>query len=100
MHTGISYLDEIDEQLLRQQISEGSLTCNLEHLTFDEEDVFKVCKNKVWNWLENNPADLSFELKTASPILQYMVHKEIRNSFKNIWTASGNRSVCVKRYLI
>ncbi|XP_053994436.1 pre-piRNA 3'-exonuclease trimmer-like [Hylaeus volcanicus] len=96
-NSGISYLDEIDEKLLKQHLDEGNLSQNMEHLSYEEEDDFKDCKNKVFNWLKRSPNQVSLEIKTASPILQYMVHRELRSRFNNIWTVSGCKSVTVLR---
>ena len=68
---------------------------NFEHLTYDEEDDLKDCTNKVYEWLKSSPDQISFELETASPILQYMMHKELRSTFPHIWTVSGHK--CVRR---
>nr|XP_033323389.1 pre-piRNA 3'-exonuclease trimmer-like isoform X1 [Megalopta genalis] len=97
MHNGISYVDQIDEQLLREYVEEGKFMSNLEHLSYHEEDVFKECKDKVEEWLVTPTNEITYELATVTPILQYMVHKELRTHFKNIWTISGNKSVIVIR---
>ncbi|XP_076232531.1 pre-piRNA 3'-exonuclease trimmer isoform X2 [Calliopsis andreniformis] len=96
--SGISYLDELDEELLRKHLEEDNILNNLEHLTFDEEDEFKDCKSKVYEWLKNPYSDCnSLEIETISPTLQYMVHKRVRQNFNNVWTISGYKSVLVIR---
>ena len=92
---GISYLDEADERLLKQHMDEDDFMVNFEHLTYDEEDDLKDCTNKVYEWLKSSPDQISYELETASPILQYMMHKELRTTFPNIWTVSGHKCVIV-----
>ncbi|XP_043260056.1 pre-piRNA 3'-exonuclease trimmer-like [Colletes gigas] len=94
---GVSYLDEIDETRMKNLLKEGKLACNMQHLTYQEEDIFKDCKNTVSKWLQTKPHEISFELKMISPTLQYMVHKELRNNFENIWTVSKHNAVVVIR---
>lgn len=95
INEGISYLDEVDEKLLRDHLAQGNLTHNLEHLTYEEEDMFKDCKTKVFKWLTNKQNQTPFQLEATSPILKYMLQKEIRSSFKNVWTTAGYKNVGV-----
>ncbi|KZC12235.1 Poly(A)-specific ribonuclease PARN-like domain-containing protein 1 [Dufourea novaeangliae] len=97
VNEGITYLDEIDEDLMTKHVKEGNLQRNLEYLSYEEEDDFKDCKNKVSEWISTYPNEISMVLKAASPILQYMMHKELRSSFKNIWTVYGHKSITVIR---
>ncbi|CAL7951721.1 unnamed protein product [Xylocopa violacea] len=94
---GICYLDEADEKLLAHHIEQGNLVNNIEHLSHDEENVFKDCKHKISEWLKKEKDNTLLQIETPSPILQYMVHKELRNSFKNIWTSSGYKTIDVTR---
>ncbi|XP_078035715.1 pre-piRNA 3'-exonuclease trimmer isoform X2 [Augochlora pura] len=97
MHNGISYIDQIDEELLKEYVKEYNLSNYIDHLSYHELDIFCNCRNKIKEWLLTAPHEISIEIKTVTPILQYIVHKELRNHFKNIWTISGHKSVIVIR---
>ncbi|XP_076646036.1 pre-piRNA 3'-exonuclease trimmer [Halictus rubicundus] len=97
IHNGISFLDQIDEEILKEHLEKGNLDNNLENLSHHEEYELKECKQIVYHWLTYNPNEISLKLATSSPILQYMIHKELRNTFKNIWTMSGYKSVIIIR---
>ncbi|XP_076289779.1 pre-piRNA 3'-exonuclease trimmer [Lasioglossum baleicum] len=97
MHNGISFVNQIDEELLKEYLEKGNLDNSLEHLSYAEEDEFKECKQRVYQWLTNEPNEISLKLATSSPILQYMIHKELRSAFKNIWTMSSYKSVIIIR---
>ncbi|XP_076754248.1 pre-piRNA 3'-exonuclease trimmer [Xylocopa sonorina] len=94
---GICYLDEADEKLLTHHLEQGNLLNNFDHLSYEEEDVFKDCKNKISEWLKKDNNMVSIQVETPSTVLQYMVHKGLRNNFKNIWTTSGHKTVDVIR---
>nr|XP_031827939.1 pre-piRNA 3'-exonuclease trimmer-like isoform X1 [Nomia melanderi] len=93
---GVSYINQSEEEQLKVHIDKGDLDNNLKHLSYGEEDDFKYCKNKVEEFLKQTDK-ISFTLQTPSPILQYMMHKELRNNFKNIWTIPGYKSITVVR---
>ncbi|XP_076163424.1 pre-piRNA 3'-exonuclease trimmer isoform X2 [Ptiloglossa arizonensis] len=94
---GIPYLDEIDEALLRKQLEGGNIIRNIEHLSYKEEEIFRECKKKVQQWISGCPHQISLTLHISSPILQYMVQKELRDSFRNIWTSASYKHVSVIR---
>ncbi|XP_012540799.1 pre-piRNA 3'-exonuclease trimmer isoform X2 [Monomorium pharaonis] len=96
-YEGISYLDQIDEEILRQQIQENMLLENVEQsISYKEEDDFKDTLTQVFQWL-NNASDRtnSFKIESLTPTLQYFMHKELRKRFPNIWTLSGDNMVTV-----
>lgn len=93
MCNGIPYLDEIDEALLRKQLEGGNIIRNIEHLSYKEEEIFRECKKKVQQWISGCPHQISLTLHISSPILQYMVQKELRDSFRNIWTSASYKHV-------
>ncbi|CAK9798256.1 Pre-piRNA 3'-exonuclease trimmer [Anthophora plagiata] len=90
---GISYLDEIDEKLLKEYIEQGNILNNYTQLTYDEENHLKECKDKVLKWLAEESNQTSLNVQTMNPILQYILHKQLRSSFENIWTTSGYKSI-------
>lgn len=95
INEGISFLDEIDEQLLRDYVNQDNLINKLEQLSYEEEDDIKHCRSKISGWIKKGPKEPSFKLDTSSPILQYLIQKELRTKFKNIWTTPGFKSVDV-----
>ncbi|CAK9831519.1 Pre-piRNA 3'-exonuclease trimmer [Anthophora retusa] len=90
---GISYLDEIDEKLLKEYIEQGNILDNCTQLTYNEEDYLKECKDKVFKWLTEKSDQTSLKLEAMNPILQYILQKQLRSSFNNIWTTSGYKSI-------
>ncbi|XP_014481530.1 PREDICTED: poly(A)-specific ribonuclease PARN-like domain-containing protein 1 [Dinoponera quadriceps] len=99
VYHGISYLDEKDQEILQQQVQQGSLCRNIEqHLSSKEEDDLKDYINEVAQWLNTAGEETSsFKINTCTPSLQYLIHKELRRRFPHIWTLSGNNSITVMK---
>lgn len=89
---GISFLDETDEKLLKNYIKEDSLAYNLNHLTYEEENEFINYKTKISEWIANKSGE-TLKVETSNPILQYLIHKDIRHNYKNVWSISDDKSV-------
>ncbi|XP_026671379.1 pre-piRNA 3'-exonuclease trimmer-like isoform X2 [Ceratina calcarata] len=94
---GISCLDDADEEFLRTHIENGNLINDSELLSYEEKEDFKNCINMVSEWLSQNPEPEPLKLPAGTPILQYMMQKQLRDSIKNIWTTSGYKTVDVLR---
>lgn len=63
-------------------------------ISYKEEDDLRDYINQVAKWLNTSSEETSsYKINAANPILQYLVHKELRNRFPNIWTLSGNNEV-------
>jgi len=92
---GISYLDEADEAILKQQLEEKTLFHNAErNISFRQDyNTHKDNINRVIEWLDKATNDSSFNIDTDTPFLQYLTHKELRSRYPNVWTLSGNNSV-------
>lgn len=88
-------MDETDEKLLKNYIKEGSLAYNLNHLTYEEENEFVNYKTKISEWIANKRNEETLKVETSNPILQYLIHKDIRQKYKNIWSISDDKSVCI-----
>ena len=57
-----------------------------------DSDELKESRNKVADWLRQKTEPYAaFEIDTDSPFLQYLMHKELRNQFPDIWTYPGKR---------
>lgn len=98
-YKGISYLNEADQAILQQQLQDNMLFRNVERsISYKEEDILKDYIHQVSEWL-NRASDetSSFKIDTSTPILQYLMHKELRNRFRNVWTFSGNNMVTVMK---
>lgn len=64
------------------------------HISHKEEDDLKDYINQVAEWLNITGEETNtFQVDAATPLLQYLIHKELRNRFPNIWTLSGNNEV-------
>lgn len=94
-YQGIPYLDQIDEAILQQQLQENTLLDNVEQsMSYMEEEDFKDKITQVLEWVNTASDETdSFKVETATPTLQYLMHKELRNRFPNVWTFSGNNMV-------
>lgn len=93
-YEGISYLNEVDQEILQKQLQENVLFRNVERsVSHKEEDDLKNYINQVAEWLNTADDASSLNIVTSTPILQYLTHKELRNRFSNIWTISGNDMV-------
>lgn len=99
VYQGISYLDEVDEAFIQQRLQENALLRSAErNISF--RDDFNTCKdhvNRVTDWLDTACDESSLKIDTRTPFLQYLVHKELRNRFRNVWTLSGDNSVLSNR---
>ncbi|XP_015602322.1 pre-piRNA 3'-exonuclease trimmer isoform X2 [Cephus cinctus] len=94
-YEGISYLNEIDEAELCNQLKTNSNLCYEEQfLSYKDENELKVHSFQIFEWLQTNPKD-PIVIHTSTPILQYLLQKELRNQFPNIWTYAGDRKVTV-----
>lgn len=87
-------MDETDEKLLQSYIKEDSLAYNLNHLTYEEENEFIDYKTKISEWIANNNEE-TLKVETSNPILQYLIHKDIRHNYKSTWSISDDKSVCI-----
>jgi len=100
-YNGISYLDEVDEAILKQQLEQNVFFRNAKHnISFRQDyNTHKDNINRVIEWLNKDINDSSFNIDTDTPFLQYLMHKELRNRYPNIWTLSGNNSVLSSNHL-
>lgn len=96
-YQGISYLDEIDEAVLQQQLQENTLLSNVEQcITYQEEEDFKNTLGQIFKWLKTAGDETdSFKIQSRTPTVQYYMHKELRRHFPNVWTYSGNDMITV-----
>ncbi|XP_076478224.1 pre-piRNA 3'-exonuclease trimmer isoform X3 [Bombus vancouverensis nearcticus] len=94
---GISYIDEIDESLLRNHIVHGDVENYLSLLSYDEEENFKECKSKVYEWISNKLENAPLKLEVITPMVQYVLHKDLRNNYNDIWITSDNKSINVMK---
>lgn len=94
-YQGISYLDQVDEALLQQQLQENTLLHHVEQtISYKEEEDFKRVVTQIFEWLNTaSDATDSFKIESSTPTLQYFMHKELRKRFPNIWTFSGSNTV-------
>lgn len=63
-------------------------------MSYMEEEDFKDKITQVLEWLNTASDEIdSFKVETLTPTFQYLMHKELRNRFPNVWTFSGNNMV-------
>lgn len=58
-----------------------------------EEDELKASYNEVSDWIKNPNAGESMILEASSPMIEYLIQKELRIRFLNIWTEPKNKKV-------
>lgn len=78
--------------MLKDYLTQNDLANILEHLSFEEEIELNECKNQIYEWMARSE-QTTLKLRVINPILQYILHKDLRNN--NIWTISDNKSVCI-----
>jgi hypothetical protein len=97
VYGGVTYLNRQQEAHLRKQLNEGSLFRNLERtISLDDEKSIQLVCSRVAEWAASAVLGDVLELydtdvcKGEKPLV-YVVHKELRQRFPNIWTfpASG-----------
>lgn len=76
-------------------IIQGDVENCLSLLSYDEEENFKECKSKVCEWISNKSENAPLKLETITPMVQYVLHKDLRNNYNDIWTTSDCKSVCM-----
>lgn len=98
-YEGISYLSEADEAILQKQLQDNVLFRRVERsISYKEEDTLKDYISQVSEWLNTTSDETnSFKINTPTPILQYLMHKELRKCFPNVWTFSGNNMITVMK---
>ncbi|KAK1120281.1 hypothetical protein K0M31_012641 [Melipona bicolor] len=92
LNDGICYLNEPDEKLLKDCLTKYDLANIVEHLLFEEEIELNECKNQISKWMARSE-DIKLKLQVTNPTLQYILHKDLRNNYNNIWTTSDNKSI-------
>lgn len=96
-YDGISYLNEEDEVDLQSNLQQDILMQNLERLLCNRDaDDLRNSRNTVADWLikKTEPFD-ALDITSESQFLQYLMQKEFRNQFQDIWTYSGKKKVSV-----
>ncbi|XP_043507730.1 pre-piRNA 3'-exonuclease trimmer-like isoform X2 [Frieseomelitta varia] len=91
LNDGICYLNEPDEKLLKDYLTQGDLANILEHLSFEEEVELNEYKNQLSEWMARSE-QTTLKLPVINPVLQYILHKDLRNNY-NIWTISDTKSM-------
>ena len=94
---GIPYTNEIDEKLLHDHMEQGDVENYLSFLSYDEEENFKECKSKVCEWISSKLENASLKLEVITPMVQYVLHKDLRNNYNNIWTTTDYKSIDVMK---
>ena len=51
-------------------------------------------RNQISEWMARSE-QTTLKLPVTNPTLQYILHKDLRNNYNNIWTVSDTKSVCI-----
>ncbi|KAJ9597777.1 hypothetical protein L9F63_011385 [Diploptera punctata] len=92
VYEGVSYLNCQQEIKLRQELYEGSLFRHLERtISLDDEKLVQSGCSRVAEWcpsaVENDVLSLEYTTYCrGEKRLAYIIHKELRQRFHNIWT--------------
>ncbi|KAK9302513.1 hypothetical protein QLX08_005504 [Tetragonisca angustula] len=92
LNDGICYLNEPDEKLLTDYLTQGDLANILKHLLFEEEMELNEYRNQISEWMARSE-QTTLKLPVTNPTLQYILHKDLRNNYNNIWTVSDTKSM-------
>lgn len=93
-YEGIPYLNEEDERNFRKDLNNNALVNYLDRLlSYSDEDEIKHCWNTVAEWLQKKGQQTVLQLNVDKPLVQYLVHKELRKRFLNIWTSVSDENV-------
>ena len=92
MYGGIPYLNRQQEDHVRKELSNGSLFRNLERtISHNDEKSLQLVCSRVAEWaasavLEDTLYLDDYSICQGEKRLSYIVHKELRKRFPNIWT--------------
>ncbi|XP_046744638.1 pre-piRNA 3'-exonuclease trimmer-like [Diprion similis] len=97
-YDGISYLNEEEEQELRRRVADNILLRNIERsVSYMEEDKLKESYNRVAEWLKTSNVGEPMSLDAASPMLEYLMQKELRTRYPQIWTEPRHGKIILQR---
>ncbi|PSN35310.1 Pre-piRNA 3'-exonuclease trimmer [Blattella germanica] len=99
VYRGVSYLNRREELQLRKELYEDLLFRHLERtVTYDDEKLVQSGCSSVAEWAASSVLgdEMSLDVATwcnGEKRLEYILHKELRQRFPNIWTfpAKGQR---------
>ncbi|XP_066581591.1 pre-piRNA 3'-exonuclease trimmer-like isoform X2 [Prorops nasuta] len=94
---GITYANKPDQDKLKKLIKSGSLyTIIKDNASFYDIDNVKIACSNVQDFLRSSKSDLDkLNIPTSSVVMQYLLEKELRIRFKDVWTISGDNFVTV-----
>ncbi|GFG28528.1 hypothetical protein Cfor_08890 [Coptotermes formosanus] len=103
VYEGVPYLNRQQEECLRKELREGSLFRNLERtISHDDEKSIQLVCSCVAEWaasavLEDTLHLDNFDICQGEKRLSYVVHKELRQRFPDIWTFQDSGRIQVKK---
>ncbi|KAI4501952.1 hypothetical protein M0802_002634 [Mischocyttarus mexicanus] len=96
IYHGISYVDQIEEAILNEQLKNNTLYKNVEKsMTYKEEDDIKHFSSTVAEWLKHIYEKDVYTIPVSCPKLQYFLQKTLRERYKNIWTICNEQMIQV-----
>lgn len=96
IYEGIPYMNEDQEQIMRDHIASKAMFTGLER-DLDEKSVQKIC-SKVAEWLVSTDEDSSMMLQKdeMEKIPMYVLSTELRGRFPGIWTVINRGNKCIE----
>ncbi|BES97110.1 Poly(A)-specific ribonuclease (PARN)-like domain containing 1 [Nesidiocoris tenuis] len=86
---GIPFLNVSQRRLVGDMIEKGTFLDKISSvLTFDEREAVASQREAINKWLHHSSAGDCLKIETSpnAAHIKYFLHKEIRNSFRNVWT--------------
>ncbi|KAL1140846.1 hypothetical protein AAG570_000774 [Ranatra chinensis] len=97
IYEGISYLNRTQLEGLRKQLVEGSLASQLEtFFSHDHENWFNSVRSEVALWVTKCKPGDTYIVTSHINSFTYLLHKEIRDRFKQVWTYFDEKGVLIK----
>ncbi|XP_075220946.1 pre-piRNA 3'-exonuclease trimmer-like isoform X2 [Lycorma delicatula] len=102
VYEGIPYLNEEQERVLRSELVEGKLFQQVErNVAFDDEKDIQRVISDVSVWASKAVVGEEYILENdnfrENVIVVYMIHKEIRNRYKDLWSTSSLNNIIVRK---
>ncbi|ELT87068.1 hypothetical protein CAPTEDRAFT_222843 [Capitella teleta] len=95
VYEGISVLNEEQEKTLSKHLRENELFSGLIR-DVDESSLQSVCL-QVTNWLNQSPKESEFFFTIPPELPEYIIIKELRQRFSNIWITAEKGKILVQR---
>lgn len=98
-------MNETEEKELREQVYNGTfLQLTADYIPIEISGDVEDKVNSVHDWLNSESHKDTLELDVTSPLMEYLLHRDIRIRFNKVWTKTGINQVqnifCTLFYLV